>query len=289
MSTWSDCLSSVTQDLSRIKPTAHIVKGYRFPDPFMFVSASSERRVTYLANWLSSRAGWIQAVYRGIDPSGGEPPHPSMQMWRDWLHQTINKVNPSSLAPPLPSSITKAKKRKAAASKLFKAQLHEQPDVDSVFWREQQIMVGNLESLAPHTTAEILWDLFENNWRLELLALDRIVKPDEWKGHSAFQRDQLLRSVFPDDSYVVNGIPPKNVGLAADLAKDRRPYIEAFRTIVSSWPVAPTALSTQPLFEHSKVADIVYVERACILSYCQTFYDHFGRAPITPHRIPLPH
>jgi hypothetical protein len=281
-------MSSVIQDVTRIKPTASIAKGYRFPDPFMFVTATSERRAVFMTNWLSSRAGWIQAVCRGIDPSGGEPPHPSAQSWRDWLHQVVNKVHPS-LEPPLPSEITKAKKRKAAASKLFKAQLREQPVVDSVFWREQQIMVGNLESLAPHTTAEILWDLFENNWRLELLALDRIVKPDEWKGHGAFQRDQLIRNVFPDDSYLANGIPPKNVGLAANLAKDRRPYIEAFRTIVSSWPIAPQALSTRCLFEHSPAAEILYIERACILSYCQTFYDHFGRAPITPHRIPLLH
>jgi hypothetical protein len=163
ITTWSECLATVRQDLSRIKPTAQIVKGYRFPDPLLFVNTSSERRALYLSNWLRSRAGWIQAVLHAIDPSGGAPPHPSSQIWRDWLVQTVDKANSSSLAPPTPGAISKAKKRKAAASKLFKAQLSDQPMVDSVFWREQQIMIANLDSLAPQTTAEILWELFENN------------------------------------------------------------------------------------------------------------------------------
>jgi hypothetical protein len=280
---WSDCLPSVKQDSSRIKPSAHIVKGYRFPDPHIFIGTSPERRSQYLINWLSSRAGWILAVFRGINPSGGEPPHPSMQLWRDWL-QTVSRVSPS-LQPSVPS---KAKTRKELASKLFTAQLRETPVVDTVFWREQQIMVGNLESLAPHVTAEILWDLFENNWRLEFLALDRLVQPDMWKGTDAFERDRLIRNVFPGESYVVDGPPAKNTGLAAESVKERRPYVEAFRIVVSSWPIAPKALSTWPLREDTKTGDVLYVERACVLLYCQTFFDHFGRAPVTPHRIPVP-
>jgi hypothetical protein len=149
-------------------------------------------------------------------------------------------------------------------------------------------MVDNLESLSPKVTAEILWDLFENNWRLEFLALDRVIKPDKWKGEDAFERDRLIRNVFPGESYVVDSIPAKNIGLAAELIKERRLYVEAFRVIVSSWPIAPAALSTWPLREDTKPGDFVYVERACVLCYLQTFFDHFGRAPITPRRIPAP-
>jgi hypothetical protein len=280
---WTRGLSSVIREPSRIKSTAQLVKGYRFPDPNMFVGTS--RRSTYLTNWLSSRDGWIQAVCHGINPTEGDAPHPSSQMWRDWLHQAFDSVNHSGKHPS--TKVTMSQKRKETAVSLFKAHLHDSPSVETVFWRGQQISVGNIDSLAPRVIAEILWDLFENNFRLELLALDRVAQPSAWKGQGAFDRDRLLRSVFADDSYISDGIPAKNVGLASESIVDRRPYVNAFRTVISSWPNPPMGLAGKSLGSDAKIPDILLVESVCVSFYCQTFFDYFGRAPVVPHRIPV--
>jgi hypothetical protein len=280
---WTGALSSVIRDPSRIQPSSQLVKGYRFPDPNMFVGTS--RRATYLTNWLSSRSGWMQAVGHSISPAEGEAPHPSSQMWRDWLHQASEPVSPSAACPP--SKVTMSQKRKDMARKLFKAHLHDTSIVETVFWREQQIPVASIGSLAPHITAEILWDLFENNFRLELLALDRVVVPFAWKGQGAFDRDRLIRSVFPDDAYISNRVPDVSVGLASESVKDRRPYVEAFRSVVSSWPNAPRGLAGGSLGEDAKVQNVLMVEHLSVYFYCQTFFDHVGRAPVVPHRIPI--
>jgi hypothetical protein len=100
-------------------------------------------------------------------------------------------------------------------------------------------------------------------------------------------------SVFPGDGgYLVGKMPSSNQGLAAESWEDRLPYVENFRVLVSDWPgdqaitLKKMKVLSSPFFTQSHY-DVERVERIVVPFYCQVFFDYFGRAPITPHRIPL--
>lgn len=172
---------------------------------------------------------------------------------------------------------------------------------NSIFWHEKTIMLGSQEELeaqlTPTITGEILWELYELNFRFELLTLDRTVAPSMWGAlgkrtaeEQMAQRDIAVRRVFPLDgfvisSYLVEKIPNRNLGLAADDWKERAAYIFTLSTLMQSWEGCPSSIKYAA--EVMVEARVEALEGEVTKFYCQTFFDYFGRAPILPHRLPL--
>jgi hypothetical protein len=163
-----------------------------------------------------------------------------------------------------------------------------------VFWQEHAIQVGDQSQVTPTLSAQVLWDLFEHNFRLELLALERVVMSQQWDDPvKAAQRDNLVQAVFPGDGgYLVGPLPAVDQGLAAPSWQDRLPFVENFRVLVSDWDGdIPAKLRGMMFLKHGfKVTkkDVENVENIVVSHYCQTFFDWFGRAAICPHRLPPP-
>jgi hypothetical protein len=181
----------------------------------------------------------------------------------------------------------------ASAQEIFSLRLPTASFPKQVFWNELAVQHGDTSMLTCTVTSQIIWDLFEHNFRLELLALDRCVMAKIWQDSlKAAARDDLLKRVFPGDSgYLVGVMPSSNEGLAAEKWEDRMPYVENFRVLVSDWPGESAALLkdikvlASPFFTPRR-SDVDKVEVLLTHFYCQTFFDYFGRAAITPHRIP---
>lgn len=142
---------------------------------------------------------------------------------------------------------------------------------------------------------EVVWDLYEHNFRLELLALDRCVIPrDGLNEASILARDYLVSDCFPRREFIFADFPKKDVGLGAKNWEDRKEYVEAFRVLLSAWPgeagrdlghMVAGRHSRPNLFE-AKETDVLNVEHIAYPFYCQTFFDYFGRAPTLPHQLP---
>jgi hypothetical protein len=307
---WRDALMAVDTDRRHLvqHPNRGLLMGYQFPDPHLFLSTS--RQPVYIAAWLSCRAGWVQSVVSQC----GELPVPKTQQWRNFLFQKSQAVDPVGrlsgpiLRPKATPSVARShkatpakiksrgrrqEKLQAAANDIFTLRLPSASFPKQVFWHELLVQDGDIGLLTPAVTSQIIWDLFEHNFRLELLALDRCVMQAIWHDPlTAAARDDLLRSVFPGDSgYLVGRMPTVNEGLAADRWADRLPYVENFRRVASEWPGEPAVRLkqmcslTSPYFT-SKRSDVERVEQVLVPFYCQTFFNYFGRAAITPHRIP---
>jgi hypothetical protein len=163
-----------------------------------------------------------------------------------------------------------------------------------VFWhgRALQVEESRILNLDPNVVREIIWELFEHNFRYELQALDMAAAPSEW--HDARLRQDAVRSVFGRDGKFIiwnDVLPSSNVGLQAESIHDRLSSLEQLRLLMKSWRGVPTAIRDVSLLD--KVSKALFDEREyqIILFYCQTFFDFFGRPPVCPHRIPrrIPH
>jgi hypothetical protein len=307
---WADALKAVDTDSRRIvqHPNKGLLTGYQFPDPHIFLPEG--RQMAYLSAWLSCRAGWVQSVVSNC----AELPVPKTQQWRDFLFQKAISVNPAkALSPPLmrptPVLAASASRHRSAAHKASKARRREKLEASSneiftlrlattsvpkeLFWNGTKVLDGKVNMLTPAVTLEIVWDLYEHNFRLELLALDHCVMAESWRDPmKATIRDSLLRGVFPGDGgFLVGAMPTSNQGLAAERWEDRLPFVENLRMLMSDWPGhSAVKLKGIKVFNPSFAPTCSYVEeveRILAPFYCQTFFDFFGRAAITPHRIPL--
>jgi hypothetical protein len=287
---WAEALKNV--DISpkrRHQQHANLCVGYQFPDPHLFLNTG--RRERYLCAWLTVRAGWIQSVLQATSSE-----HlPMTQQWRDFLHKKIPQQNPGvnlSARVPIKTSKQSTQRRKQRitqqGAEIFQMRLPEVTLPHQVFWQEHMIQVGDECQITPTLSAQILWDLFEHNFRLELLALEHIVMAREWEDpEKAAKRDNLVRAVFPGDGgYFVGPLPSVDCGLAATSWEDRLLFVENFRVLVSGWDgEVPEKLRDVVV---SSKEDVEYVEKVAVSHYCQTFFDWFGRAAICPHRLPPP-
>ena len=140
--------------------------------------------------------------------------------------------------------------------------------------------------MANNVWKEVVWDLFEHNFRLELLALDGCIFPrDLLADEDVASRDDMVLAVFPGNTVLSNTYPTKDEGLAAKDWQARRKYVEAFRLLLSYWP-GQEAEILQKMSPGVTERSVIEVEKVAYPFYCRTFFRYLGRAPCTPHRLP---
>lgn len=171
----------------------------------------------------------------------------------------------------------------------------------SVFWKRQvlatkeDILSGKL-NISVRDLREILWDLYEHNFRLEFLCLDRCIRPREGLPPAkTLELDSQVTACFPEGTLVNVNFPRNDEGLAALVWKDRARYVEAFRSVLATWG-GPEAEKLSKMRTYVSVGGgkfktdeemVMAVESISHGFYCQTFFMHFGRAPTIPYSVPL--
>lgn len=162
----------------------------------------------------------------------------------------------------------------------------------TVMWRGQTVSIVGHETSDPEVPAqvvqEIVWELSEVGFRVELAELDLALVPVRGAEDRA-QRDALLANIFPGDRlYTMPRLPPHDRNLAAAKMDNRRDAVEALRLFVCRWPQCPGVFRAKPVFIGAfKEDDSRVFERKLALYYCQTFFNTFGRAPCVPRVFPV--
>jgi hypothetical protein len=285
---WKSALGAVEQ---KYAPSGSTTLGYAFPDPNLI--ASSKNCAQYLMNWLGWRAA---CIWHTTNEHCDLFDQAKAQDWRDFLGHSLEKalqVDKDGNPLPVTSSSSHAQTCKHKAADFFTGffSLTEKPE--TVFWQAHAILTGDAvkiqEALLPEVTTEILWDLFEHNFRFELLALDHVFNTNQWNSSPDYLvRNNLLCGVFFDDCgdaggmYLVQGLPDRNYGLGADDWQGRRYFVETLRQVMLTWPGSEKL----PQDELSEDQDIFFGEEEAVAKfYCQSFYDKFRRAAVVPHRL----
>jgi hypothetical protein len=318
---WAKAVDNIDQRCANLNAqTPFMSNRYAYPNPYTFLGITSQRKAIYLAAWLASRAGWTHFVHTSY--SAGGLPAATQTQWREWLASStvvetqnpLAKVNgallstqdPGNGSQPVfigsarrldseqtgkaPSKALRSKARREQAMELFNLWMPDVTFPERVYWKEKELQFGDSAAMTPAVTSEILWELFEHNWRFELLALDRTIHFQEWKDEQwGLERDAQLRAVFFGDGFLVGPVPLFDQGLAAECLKERLPYLRAFREVLKSWPGAVSEWPNVSL-EMGQVNEgqALALEESMVRFYCQIFFNYIGRCPITPHRIPEP-
>ena len=137
---------------------------------------------------------------------------------------------------------------------------------------------------------QIVWESLENNFHLELLTLDRCVRPQA--GNGTEQQDEEVQRIFLCSAWMVLIVPNWDEGLRAAQAADCVAYVERFQKLLASWP-EDTALQEISTLVDERSSDVyketvvLRVEVVAYLFYCCTFFKYFSRPPSVPYQLPL--
>lgn len=294
---WTQARTNINQE-NRLD--IKMERGYRGPDPGMFIGTSQDRRYIYLAHWLALRGAWWARQTRELDRDGTSI-GASGQQWRDVLYHYaelfIGVGDKLWEAPRAAASHTKANQRLQQVHTLFAASdvvLSTLPR--NLTFHEHHFETQRISQITAYQTSWILWELYENQFRLELLALDRaILKNTHWDSNRSIgQRMNRICLVSGTSSsmMLVGELPKFNGYLASENWKGRLLALRPLQSICVDWDKALGGSSglAEPDLKTPALAvenNVNLLEKRLASFYCQTFYQHFGRPPILPHRLPL--
>ncbi|PPQ81442.1 hypothetical protein CVT26_007750 [Gymnopilus dilepis] len=275
-------------------PNFHILRGYAFLDPFIFGQGVEWRAVSkFITLWLSIRSVWLVRAATREDDSFR--PFPKPQEWKDFL---LRGVGPKLglLDPPKTTTSADGKARRGATlpqlEQLFNLRLKDLTPPSFIAWNGKAVLpfkdilragVDNVGYDLPQVR-EIVWDMTEHNFRMELVSLDYCIHPRRlMQRDMAEGRDADLCDCFQGDSVIMRTWPADfTKGLGAREAGDRWEYVEAFRKIVCTWP--HTAAGRLRSLAVTGPADpcLSQVEAIAFPIYVELFFRFFGRAPTIP-------
>lgn len=252
---------------------------YALPDPVLLVTPTSDdKKLSYILTWLRARPALLYRIQKRQSTAL------SAQMWRDFLGMGQSSQTNSATA----AAQRRDRIRTIMGPGLMdEAGLSEAPQsetVGDVRWRGTELSLTTLPGTS--VVHEIVWELFELNFRLELFGLDRRASIEELEVSTRLQR---LQSCFLDctDLLCIN-IPRVNVGLVANDWRTRLPFVVNLVKIMSSWgglPLPPIFNERHRQLDTFSKEAAMELEQQATIFYAQIFYNHFGRAAILPHRI----
>ncbi|KAJ2935927.1 hypothetical protein H1R20_g1168, partial [Candolleomyces eurysporus] len=165
-----------------------------------------------------------------------------------------------------------------------------QERLDKILWYEQTIMLGSKEdlkqALTPEISAEVLYELRETTFCVELMALDQVLAPHKWGGRETNNSDgdSLVQPGEQVAEIFLSMIPNVDRGLAAKFWADRHPFVKQLHLLMLDWEGCPKAIREVPISPGP--INTPRLEKLVVDYYCQTFATSFGRAPVTPCRLP---
>lgn len=159
-------------------------------------------------------------------------------------------------------------------------------------WRQQTLEKG--ADVEGRMGEEMLWELCELNFRFELRALDVRAKREVYReADTTEQAEMAIMKCFPaatGGSPLAVSFETAHQGLAACSVRERAPYFQAIRDVMLKWKGGEETL--RPLtvsWEQATDVKLASLEKHVALFYVQSFFDHFARAAVIPHRLdPLP-
>lgn len=326
---WIDALSKVDMSRLNYEEIESRVRqvGYVFPDFTTFLNSTNSD--IFFINWLVTRSAHISAMAAKTYEA-----RPSAnQDWRTFLGRAlkfapmaVEGLTPEMVAnilskedmevsygPPTKGrvnadgSIAPAARRKRIPNnerwqrilELFPEDVIPPWTPEKLYYNDHVVQTTDYSSiratLSTTVSAEIIWELCELNFRFELIALDRTIRPDLWVPENTAIREDEVQQIFFGDGILVDGIPMRNSGLAATLWRERIPFVTALRNVMKDWYAHDPHSQRRHLWSRfipnnfcpTGEQELEKLESELARLYCQTFFEKFARAPVCPRRIPV--
>ncbi|KAF9044195.1 hypothetical protein BJ165DRAFT_1528756 [Panaeolus papilionaceus] len=281
---WANALRNVDQ--SQPPTLAHIKRGifYAFPDPGLFVAVETDaRRQHLLEQYARIQSAWISKITTTPGASL------SAQEWRDLL--TINFNDPIPDYRPQAGDSRAMENHRKALRLLVPASARGRQTFSSGRDRPFRLGGQSFESGVlppPSCIRNFLFELYELNFRKELLLLHRTAHPKCSSDAEKQAREFEVRALFPGMTYYLPSLDPPNSGLAADDIRSRLPSLLNFAGLMNSWKGEKPrilGIGRQRSIEGITLREAHELEHAVASFYCQQFFNYFRRAALIPHRL----
>lgn len=154
-----------------------------------------------------------------------------------------------------------------------------------VLWRN--VILPETTIPPTHIARQICWELYELNFRQELLTLDFELDTSCMEPH---QRQDILFACWHGPVDYAD-IENAHLGLGGVSMANRFPFLNALHRVMLTWhgdkPVE--IIDPFPIYSnaHNIIVVLECVEQAIALFYTTSFFSVFGRAASVPHKPPL--
>ncbi|KAF7967942.1 hypothetical protein HWV62_32479 [Athelia sp. TMB] len=273
---WSAAMRSV--DCAIRSPTAppKSVSGYRFPDPGMVIY-SEGRRERNLFNWLAVREATIHKACNDITSTDGAPVGVSNELWRLYIGTDFMDCTPSTPNARLEGPLAVVRNERASQRQLLVSIFGRPPimtHLRSVYWNDHEIEWGTFGQHDSLLVREVLWDLHQQSFLYDLIAIDRHLAPRAWS-QAKPARYWMLDNIFGGHD-VLSVVPcmDQESGIASQDPIERKSAYRAMKIMMEAWEGGP--VSAVDADDEMQVA----------VAYCQIFAKTMGRPPILPKQFP---
>ncbi|KAK7037344.1 hypothetical protein VNI00_011094 [Paramarasmius palmivorus] len=296
---WVQALGSI--DKSKRPPKDEVPNsGYVFPDPGLFLAASPDKLDRYLRKWLDLRDILSFRVMMRSPCLASVAWSPTQ--WRTLL--ALTDAYPSKPNSQMQLSRNAVDRLLGECMKFYGIRRREDALVVKEYhftWRGVQYPIGRLHD--PKIVKEIVWELYELNFRHEFHALDIMIRrqrkaptfgEDPWgsmyqAGNASDTCHDEVQTCFPGNktscpSEIYWDVAAE--GVAADSLASRIPWILCMKKVLKTWPGSEAYMLLQTDRERPEQftdTEALDLEKSVALFYCQSFYNKFGRPPIIPH------
>ncbi|KAJ3773183.1 hypothetical protein FB446DRAFT_642123, partial [Lentinula raphanica] len=253
--------------------------------PALFVSPDNTFRTSFFMMWLRVRPVFL---WRLSLPTGTK--FYSNKDWRKMLESADGRKLSSLKGR---TEMLQELKDVVADSRQYGIEI----DVDNIatataFWRGAPVIVLNNGMPESDVVVAAIWELYEINFRMELLILDRKLIPepardderDEW-----MERETVINQCWPGLMFRPDSGSPglSSYDNAFDHYRRRIPFLKAFHHLVQSWPgPKPMELMNEfPVVDEDDLTPIRNVETALAHYYTRTFLKVYQRPATIPHYI----
>jgi hypothetical protein len=258
-------------DFTSQNPPPAMAEGYVFPEPALFIAVQNkEHQDAYFRSWLKLH---IAMIYQVSTYNSTALLHPN-SLWHNLLtFELISEKKAGSLSmksSKLWETVQKFMDDSLMADRVDFAELNS----GQLIWNGSVI-----NSLGDHEHEEILWELAKLSFRFELLALDAQVTTSTGNNCQEFISACFLGGASA--LLLVADLGTANHGLRNLYWEPRSIYLHALKKVMMTWKgeVPPIILAKKIKWMEWEIEDL---EDEITHFYVKTFYDHFGRASITP-------
>ncbi len=290
---WSTALMSINERSERATASfpEPVTETYMFPGPALITNVNPIRQKAY----LQQLDHCLDALKFRATAIGSDAVPLRPQQWRDVLALSLKRADgnaSSSKSTPSPSikAFEAAEKMLGLCMQGQGVQVQLVPSSSSPDEQPFNLLRGR----------QLIWELWELNFRYELLALDRRVLcaaevpmvPMEVTtatgaiNDSNSDRQNAILAVFSGNSLIplVEGGLLDNDGFGGKWEK-RQERLHNLRDLMRSWSV-PLPVKCKGLMGPTETEGGLAMEKALAMHYAQTFFDFFGRPPVLPRHKP---
>lgn len=269
-----------------------------FPLPDLFLKATQPRLAKLVNHWLKSRKSmiwrttrtkvlalpisnkiWNEIIYHGFAAGGPVPVSNNKKAFLEkWLLAFGFRIGPDGIL----------------QSRDGSSAVVQPPSYINVaseaLWNGRVLKLSDGELPEGTVFTELIWELYELNFRYDLLALEKkYITSDDYRDKK--ERFELLCRCFHGGNGISfqlsnASIPKSNVGLQSDSIDHRHTYVCNLAKLMLRWQTPiPVVIPHLMNREHPSRADKESLEEAVANFYCQLYHGTFGHSPTVPRRM----